>query len=76
MYSVRKRKLQVRFSDQHVGGFSYHRLRCQRRRRTIIKLSHSPQVPLGTCSIYITLGQSPWNMVMCLVWQSVLLGND
>ena len=24
---------------------------------------------------YYTLGQSPWSMAMCLVWQSVLLGN-
>ena len=24
---------------------------------------------------FISLGQSPWSMAMCLVWQSVLLGN-
>ena len=27
------------------------------------------------CFHYGLLGQSPWSMAMCLVWQSVLLGN-
>ena len=30
---------------------------------------------LHTCISYKRLGQSPWIMDMCLVWQSVLLGN-
>ena len=40
-----------------------------------------PKDPLrgchGTClyAYLISLGQSPWGMAMCLVWQSVLLGN-
>ena len=32
------------------------------------------QVETVLVSFFITLGQSPWRMAMCLVWQSVLLG--
>ena len=37
----------------------------------VTHLKYSPD----TTFILFSLGQSPWSMGMCLVWQSVLLGN-
>ena len=67
----RKHKyVEICMVSQYVSGFFFKLLKEMRRKTTLVTLDND----IKSCD-YKILGQSPWIMAMCLVWQSVLLGN-